>query len=83
MTSEDKKIITIIPLMDAEEREEGRKEGKVMLLTPIMRKICSIPKFCISKNIFYLKTASSSSQGMFVAPMISNLSSLEVVAPSI
>ena len=31
----------------------------------------------------HLKTASSNSQGMFVAPIISNRSSLEVVAPSI
>ena len=33
--------------------------------------------------LHYLSTASSSSHGMFVAPIMSSLSSLEVVAPSI
>jgi hypothetical protein len=74
----------IVIIMTLKTREEGK--GKSQFLEKrflhVNKQIMNL-KYAFSKNILHLSTASSSSHGMFVAPMMSSLSSLEVVAPSI
>ena len=84
-------IVIIITLKNdkVETREKGKgKDGKVKsqflekLFLHVKKHIINL-KCAFLRNILHLNTASSSSQGIFVAPMMSSLSSLEVVAPSI